>query len=55
VDEPEFQRRVATEVYRIFCPERMGEGDFIDLNYPVREVRKKRDAIVRTRILASHR
>src|SRR5262245_41323355 len=37
--EQEYRRRVATDFYRIFCPARLGEIDFIDFNYPVRDVR----------------
>ncbi len=35
----EFRRRVATDFYRMFCPDRVGEVGFIDFNYPVRDVR----------------
>ena len=33
------RRRIAEQFYRMFCPERIGEIEFIDLNYPVRDVR----------------
>jgi len=36
------RRKVASDFYRIFCPDRLGEIDFIDLNYPVRDVRIER-------------
>ncbi len=39
MDERQFRRRVATEFYRVFCHDRMGEIDYIDFNYPVRDVR----------------
>jgi len=35
----EYRRKVASEFYRIFCPDRIGEIEFIDFNYPVRDVR----------------
>jgi hypothetical protein len=35
----EYGRRVATAFYRTYCPDRMGEIDFIDFTYPVRDVR----------------
>jgi putative RNase toxin 46 of polymorphic toxin system len=44
VKEQEFRRRVATEFYRTFCPDRQGEIDFIDFNYPVRDVRIEKGA-----------
>ena len=37
--EQEYRRKVATEFYRTFCPDRMEEIEFIDFNYPVRDVR----------------
>jgi Bacterial toxin 46 len=39
VDQREYWRRVATDFYQVYCPDRMGEVDFIDFNYPVRDVR----------------
>ena len=39
MSEREFRRRAATDFYRVFCPDRMGEVDCIDFNYPVRDVR----------------
>ena len=30
---------IATNFYRAFCPDKMGEIDYIDFNYPVRDVR----------------
>ena len=35
----EFRRKAATDFYRAFAADRMGEIDFIDFNYPVRDVR----------------
>jgi hypothetical protein len=35
----DYWRQVATDFYRTFCPDRIGEIDFIDFNYPVRDVR----------------
>jgi len=37
--ERAYGRKIAEEFYRIYCPDRMGEIDFIDFNYPVRDVR----------------
>jgi hypothetical protein len=34
----EFRWKLATEFYKAFAPDRMGEVDFIDFNYPVRDV-----------------
>jgi hypothetical protein len=39
VDQRAYRRTIAESFYRIFCPDRMGEIDFIDFNYPVRDVR----------------
>ena len=39
MDQREYRRRVATDFYRVFCPDRLGEVEFIDFNYPVRDVR----------------
>lgn len=39
MDQREYRRRVATDFYRTFCPDRLGEIEFIDFNYPVRDVR----------------
>ena len=39
MDQRDFRRTVATNFYRIFCPSRMGEVEFIDFNYPVRDMR----------------
>jgi Bacterial toxin 46 len=36
---PEFRQNVAIAFYRIFCVDRIGEVEFIDLNYPVTDVR----------------
>ena len=38
MDERDYRRNVATAFYRTYCPDRMGELDFIDFNYPVRDV-----------------
>jgi hypothetical protein len=35
----DFRRRTAAEFYARYCPDRMGEIDYIDFNYPVRDVR----------------
>ena len=39
MDQRQYRRGVATTFYRLFAPDRMGEVDFIDFNYPVRDVR----------------
>jgi hypothetical protein len=39
VDERDNRRKLATNFYRMFCPDKMGEIDYIDFNYPVRDVR----------------
>ena len=39
MDERAWRRQVATSFYRMFCPDKMGEIDYIDFNYPVRDVR----------------
>jgi hypothetical protein len=39
MNQRDYRRRVASGFYRTFCPDRMGEIDFIDFNYPVRDVR----------------
>jgi hypothetical protein len=39
VDQRDYWRKVATEFYRTYCPDRIGEIAFIDFNYPVRDVR----------------
>ena len=39
MDQRDHWRRVATDFYTIYCPDRVGEIDFIDFNYPVRDVR----------------
>jgi len=39
MDQREFWRRLATDFYRVFCPDRLGEVEFIDFHYPVRDVR----------------
>jgi hypothetical protein len=39
MDQRDFSRSVATNFYRTFCPDRLGEIEFIDFNYPVRDVR----------------
>jgi hypothetical protein len=39
VDERAYRRQAATNFYRAFCPDKMGEIDYIDFNYPVRDVR----------------
>jgi hypothetical protein len=44
VNQQEYRRKIATEFYRAFCPDRMGEVDYIDFNYPVRDVRIERGA-----------
>jgi len=38
-DQRDYWRSVATNFYRVYCPDRMGEVDFINFNYPVRDVR----------------
>jgi hypothetical protein len=35
----EFRRNIALQFYRTFCPPRLPEIDYIDFNYPVRDVR----------------
>ena len=35
----EQRRQIAAVFYRTYCPGRQGEIDYIDLNYPVRDVR----------------
>jgi putative RNase toxin 46 of polymorphic toxin system len=35
----EYRKKTATEFYKTYCPDRMGEIDFIDFNYSVRDVR----------------
>lgn len=35
----EFRRQAAAGFYARYCPDRMGEIEFIDFNYPVRDVR----------------
>ena len=42
--EQQYRRNVATDFYRTFAPDRMGEIDFIDFNYPVRDVRIEKGA-----------
>lgn len=37
--EQDFRRNTATVFYRTYCPHRMGEIDYINLDYPVRDVR----------------
>jgi hypothetical protein len=39
VDQREYRRKIATGFYSTYCPDRMGEIDYIDFNYPVRDVR----------------
>jgi hypothetical protein len=42
MDAREFRRQVAATFYRTYCPDRTGEIDYIDFNYPVRDVRIER-------------
>src|SRR5262245_59912236 len=35
----EYRRKIATEFYTTYCPDRMHEIAFIDFNYPVRDMR----------------
>lgn len=35
----EFRRNAASAFYRVFCPDRISEVEFIDFNYPVTDVR----------------
>jgi hypothetical protein len=42
MDPREFRRQVAAAFYRTYCPDRAGEIDYIDFNYPVRDVRIER-------------
>jgi hypothetical protein len=42
MDERQYRRLVATRFYETFCRDRMGEVDYIDFNYPVRDVRIER-------------
>ena len=44
VDQRGEWRRIAANFYRTFCPDRMGEIDYIDFNYPVRDVRIEKGA-----------
>ena len=39
MDQRDFRRLVATNFYKVFCPDDIGEVEFIDFNYPVRDVR----------------
>lgn len=39
MDHRDEWRRIAANFYRTFCPDKMGEIDYIDFNYPVRDVR----------------
>jgi hypothetical protein len=39
VDQRQYRRHVALQFYRTYCPDRLGEVEFIDFNYPVRDVR----------------
>src|SRR5262245_33654036 len=43
MDEREYRRLVASNFYRAFCPHRMDELEYIDYNYPVRDVRIEKD------------
>ena len=36
--EQTFRQQIATTFYRTYCPDRMDEIQFINLNYPVRDV-----------------
>ena len=38
MDQREHWRTIATNFYRAFCPDKMGEIGYIDFNYPVRDV-----------------
>lgn len=42
MDARQFRRQLAAAFYRTYCPDRTGEIDFIDVNYPVRDVRIER-------------
>ena len=39
MDDRAYRRTIATNFYRTFCPDKMHEIDYIDFNYPVRDVR----------------
>ena len=39
MDQRDYRRAIAVGFYRTFCPDRIGEIEFIDFNYPVRDVR----------------
>ncbi len=39
MDERVHRRTIATNFYRTYCPDKMGEIEYIDFNYPVRDVR----------------
>ena len=42
MDQRQYRRLVATRFYETFCRDRTGEIDYIDFNYPVRDVRIER-------------
>ena len=39
MDAREFRRQVATAFYRTYAPDKIGEIEYINFNYPVRDVR----------------
>ena len=44
MDQREYWRVIATRFYRAFCPDKMGEIDYIDFSYPVRDIRIEKGA-----------
>jgi hypothetical protein len=42
MDTREYRRQIALTFYKTYCPDRTGEIDYIDFNYPVRDVRIER-------------
>jgi len=44
MDQRDYWRSVAKNFYSVFFPERMGELDYIDFNYPVRDVQIEKGA-----------
>jgi len=39
----EHRHRIAVEFYKMYFPDRLGEIEYIDLNYPVRDVRIEKE------------
>jgi hypothetical protein len=39
MDDRQYRRLAATRFYQTYCADRLGEIDYIDFNYPVRDVR----------------